>query len=76
MVILETAAISAAAYGAYRGGKKAVDSGKKSLFKRRQKKEKEDQRASAEREREEERVATEKLSIKERLEMYKSGRGF
>lgn len=76
MVVLETAALSAAAYGAYRGGKKAVDSSKKSLFKRRQRKERENERASAVQEREEERIATEKLSIKERLQKYKNGRGF
>ena len=76
MVIIATAAISAALYGSYQGGKKAVVSTKEKLTRRKVKVEREDERKLAKRHRELERTETETLSIKERMAKYKNERGF
>mmetsp|Transcript_29742 Transcript_29742/g.43833 ORF Transcript_29742/g.43833 Transcript_29742/m.43833 type:complete len:105 (-) Transcript_29742:1564-1878(-) len=79
MVILETAAITAAGYGVYRGGKAAVNGTKKKvgeMTERRERKKERQQEVSLREESEQrEREKTASMSVNDRLSKYKKESG-
>ena len=75
MVVLAAAAIGAAAVGAYKGGKAAVNHTKKKLGERCVRKSRDQERKEAEQQRELEAASLKTMSFEERLEKYKRESG-
>lgn len=75
MVIVAAAAVTAAAYGTYKGGKHAIEKTKESLGNRKERRERQQERQEQVKSREADKMSVQSMSFEDRLAKYKKESG-